>query len=87
MTKKRTMAATLAAAVTLAGTAWAEGELNIFNWGNYTNPELIDKFEKEFDVDVNLDDYDSNEIMLAKVREGSSGYDIVVPSGYTPCRS
>ncbi|PVA09401.1 putrescine/spermidine ABC transporter substrate-binding protein [Pelagivirga sediminicola] len=77
------MAATLAAAVTLAGTAWGEGELNIYNWGNYTNPELIEKFEKEFDVKVNLDDYDSNEIMLAKVREGSSGYDIVVPSGYT----
>ncbi|WP_243405130.1 extracellular solute-binding protein [Pelagivirga sediminicola] len=83
MTQKRTMAATLAAAVTLAGTAWGEGELNIYNWGNYTNPELIEKFEKEFDVKVNLDDYDSNEIMLAKVREGSSGYDIVVPSGYT----
>jgi spermidine/putrescine transport system substrate-binding protein len=77
------MAATLAAAVTLAGTAWAEGELNIYNWGNYTNPKLIEKFEKEFDVKVNLDGYDSNEIMLAKVKEGNTGYDIVVPSDST----
>lgn len=82
-TRKHTMAATLAAAVTLAGTAWAEGELNIYNWGNYTNPELIEKFEKEFDIKVNLDAYDSNEIMLAKVKEGNTGYDIVVPSDST----
>jgi hypothetical protein len=77
------MAATLAAAVALAGPAWAEGELNIYNWGNYTNPELIEKFEAEFDIDVSLDGYDSNEIMLAKVREGNTGYDIVVPSDST----
>ncbi len=83
MTHKHTMAATLAAAVSLAGAAWAEGELNIYNWGNYTSPELIDKFEKEFDVKVNLDGYDSNEIMLAKVKEGNTGYDIVVPSDST----
>ncbi len=82
-TSTRNMAATLAAAVALAGPAWAEGELNIYNWGNYTSPELIEKFEKEFDIEVNLDGYDSNEIMLAKVREGSTGYDIVVPSDST----
>ncbi|MEI4262465.1 extracellular solute-binding protein [Roseovarius sp. D0-M9] len=75
--------AILAAAVALAGPAWAEGELNIYNWGNYTNPELIEKFEEEFDVEVNLDGYDSNEILLAKVREGNTGYDIVVPSDST----
>ena len=23
----------------------ADGELNIFNWGNYTSPDLIKKFE------------------------------------------
>ncbi len=84
MTKTtHSMAATLAAAVALAGPAWAEGELNLYNWGNYTSPELIEKFEKEFDVEVNLDGYDSNEIMLAKVREGNTGYDIVVPSDST----
>ena len=26
--------------------ARAEGELNIFNWGNYTSPEMIKKFEE-----------------------------------------
>ena len=66
----------------LAGPAMAEGELNIYNWGNYTNPELIEKFEQEYDVTVNLDSYDSNETMLAKVQAGNTGYDVVVPGDY-----
>ena len=76
---------TLAAASVLAlaaSAALAEGELNIYNWGNYTNPEMIEKFEKEYDVTVNLDGYDSNETMLAKVQAGNTGYDIVVPGDY-----
>ena len=50
------------------GLAMAEGELNIFNWGNYTNPDLIEKFSKEFDVKVTITDYDSNSTALAKVK-------------------
>ena len=62
--------------------AWATGELHIFNWGDYTNPDLIKKFEDKYGVKVTLDGYDSNEDMLAKVQAGNSGYDIVVPSDY-----
>ena len=84
MTKtKLKMATALAAGLGLAGPALAEGELNIYNWGNYTNPELIEKFEAEYGIEVNLDGYDSNETMLAKVREGNTGYDIVVPGDST----
>ena len=68
--------------VMAAGPALAAGKLHIFNWGNYTNPELIEKFSKEHDVEVTIDDYDSNDAMLAKVKAGGSGYDIVVPSDY-----
>ena len=65
--------------------AWAEGELNIYNWGNYTSPEMIEKFEKEYDVDVTITDYDSNDTALAKIKAGGHGFDIVVPSGtYIP---
>ncbi|MCZ4353479.1 extracellular solute-binding protein [Roseovarius aestuarii] len=80
---KTNIAAILAAAVAMAGPAWAEGELNIYNWGNYTSPEMIERFEAKYDIEVNLDGYDSNETMLAKVREGNTGYDIVVPSDST----
>ena len=64
----------------MAGPAMADGELNIFNWGNYTNPDLIKKFEEEFKVKVTVTDYDSNDTALAKIKAGGHGFDIVVPS-------
>lgn len=79
---KKTLRLATAAAALLASCAFAhaEGELNIFNWGNYTNPELIKKFEEQYKVKVTLTDYDSNDTALAKIRQGGHGFDIVVPS-------
>ncbi|MEI2383674.1 extracellular solute-binding protein [Breoghania sp. JC706] len=77
----------IAAGALLAATglAHAEGELNIFNWGDYTNPDLIKKFEEKFDVKVTVTDYDSNTTALTKVSAGGHGFDIVVPSAnYVP---
>ena len=51
--------------------ALADGELHIYNWGDYTNPKLIEKFEKQYNMKVTIDDYDSNETMLNKVRGGN----------------
>jgi len=82
MKKLLTGALVLALPMLAAGTARADGELNIFNWGNYTNPALIEKFEKAYNVKVTLADYDSNDTMLAKIKAGGHGYDIVVPSDY-----
>lgn len=83
MTLKTTLGAAMALALT--GPAWAGGELNLYNWGNYTSPEMIEKFEKEFDVKVTITDYDSNDTALAKIKAGGHGFDIVVPSGtYIP---
>ncbi|MDH5410481.1 MAG: extracellular solute-binding protein, partial [Alphaproteobacteria bacterium] len=73
------MAAGLAMGI---GQAAAEGELHIYNWGNYTSPDLIKKFEETYSVKVTVDDYDSNEDMLAKIKSGATGYDIVVPGDY-----
>jgi spermidine/putrescine transport system substrate-binding protein len=70
-----------AAALTLgAATAGAEGTLNIYNWVEYTSPELVKKFEAEAGVKVTIDTYDTNETLLAKLKAGGTGYDIVVPS-------
>jgi len=81
---KHLFTAAVVTAIT-SGAAWAEGQLNIYNWGNYTSPELIEKFEKQYDVDVTLTDYDSNDTALAKIKAGGHGFDIVVPSGtYIP---
>jgi spermidine/putrescine transport system substrate-binding protein len=63
-----------------ASAARAGGQLFIYNWTDYTAPKLIEKFEKETGIKVTIDTYDSNETLLAKLRTGSSGYDIVIGS-------
>ncbi|BBE70922.1 extracellular solute-binding protein [Oharaeibacter diazotrophicus] len=80
MTTSRTLAAALAALLASTGLASAAGELNIYNWGNYTSPDMIKKFEAKYDVKVTITDYDSNDTALAKVRQGGSGFDIAMPS-------
>lgn len=83
-TKMSAAAVGLAVAIT-GGAANAEGELNLFNWGNYTNPKLLEKFEKEHGIKVNLTGYDDNDSALAKVKAGGHGFDMVVPSSnYVP---
>jgi len=78
---KRKIAAAAAVAMSVfAGPASAEGELNIYNWGNYTSPDLIRKFEQAYSVKVTITDYDSNDTALAKIKTGGHGFDIVVPS-------
>jgi len=76
------LAAVLVAAPLLAGggAAHAEGKLNVYNWGDYINPEVLQRFSEEYDVEVSLDTYGSNEEMLAKIQAGATGYDIVFPS-------
>ncbi|MFN6951852.1 MAG: extracellular solute-binding protein [Albidovulum sp.] len=68
-----------------AGAAFAEGQLQLFNWGDYTSPELIKKFEAETGIKVTITDYDSNDGALAKIEAGGHGFDLVVPSAnYVP---
>ena len=81
---RRTIPTSLAL-LALAGAAHAEGTLNIYNWGNYTNPDLIAKFEAETGIEVTITDYDSNTTALAKIEAGGHGFDIVVPThSYVP---
>lgn len=84
---KRILKAAVAGIALLAsaGMAFAEGELQLYNWGDYTSPELLKKFEEVHKVKVTVTDYDSNDTALAKVRAGGHGFDIVVPSAnYVP---
>lgn len=69
--------------------AWAcpegfEGQtLSVFNWSTYVADDTIPNFEELCGVEVVYDVYESNEAMLARIREGNPGYDIIVPSDYT----
>ncbi|WP_167644943.1 extracellular solute-binding protein [Mameliella alba] len=75
---------TTAAALTLtAGMASAEGKLVVYHWFEYIPQELLDKFSEEYDVEVVMDTYDSNEALLASLKAGAIGtYDVAVPGDY-----
>ena len=70
----------------LSGGARAAGklaeELNLYNWDNYIDPQLLKDFQREFGVRVIEDKFASNEELLAKLQFGGGGYDVVVPSDY-----
>lgn len=66
-----------------ASSAQLEGELFLYNWADYINPDNVDKFSKAFNVKVSTDFYQSNEDLLAKVEAGGTGYDIAAPTDYT----
>ncbi|MDR1211840.1 MAG: extracellular solute-binding protein [Spirochaetaceae bacterium] len=55
--------------------------LNIYNWTYYTPDSIIEKFEKEYNVKINYDVFESNEELFAKLKTGGLVYDIVFPSG------
>ncbi|SDT13361.1 spermidine/putrescine transport system substrate-binding protein [Brevibacterium siliguriense] len=60
-----------------------ESKLNLYSWGDYDNPELIQAFKSQNDILVQVDAYGSNEELVAKLStsRGTSGYDVVVPTG------
>ena len=59
-----------------------DGDLAIYNWTEYMDPDLKTDFEAEFGVSVTEDNYDSNEAMQPIISAGGSGYDFIVPSDY-----
>jgi putrescine transport system substrate-binding protein len=65
-----------------AALAQEEKVLNVYNWSDYIADDTIPKFEAETGIKVNYDVFDSNELVEAKLLAGSSGYDVVVPSGF-----
>ena len=65
------------------GPAPASRVLNLYIWSSYIAPETIAKFEARHAVKVNVDLYDSNEALLAKLAAGNAGYDVVCPSDYS----
>ncbi|MDO4500957.1 MAG: ABC transporter substrate-binding protein [Erysipelotrichaceae bacterium] len=55
--------------------------LNVFNWGEYIGEDVIENFEKKFNVKVNYSLFDSNEMLYTKLKNGDS-YDVIVPADY-----
>ena len=56
--------------------------LTFYNWGDYIDPDLLDRFEEETGYSVIYETFDSNEAMFTKVQQGGTQYDVLVPSEY-----
>lgn len=94
LSAKRLLALTLCGAMALTGLTGCggsgesasgssdNGELYVYNWGEYIDPDTIDMFEEETGITVIYDEYDTNETMYPKVAAGAYAYDVICPSDY-----
>lgn len=64
------------------GNSATNGEVNVYNWGEYIDEELLDKFTEETGIKVNYDTYSDNESLYSMLSSGSANYDVVIPSDY-----
>lgn len=56
--------------------------LNIYNWGDYIDPEVLEEFTSKTGIKVNYENFNNNEELLAKIEAGSTEYDVLFPSDY-----
>ena len=54
--------------------------VNVYNWSDYIDEEVLEQFTEETGIKVVYDVYDNNDIVETKLLAGGSGYDIVVPT-------
>ena len=60
------------------GLANEGGTIEILNWADYTNPEVIADFEKAFGVTVKQSIYDNEDAAIAKLRNGALKPDLII---------
>jgi len=54
----------------------------VYNAGEYIDPEVIEMFQQETGIEVVYDEFETNEIMYAKIAADPSAYDVLCPSDY-----
>lgn len=61
--------------------AQAQQVVNVYNWSDYIAEDTLANFTAATGITVNYDVYDSNDTLEARMLAGSSGFDVVVPTG------
>ncbi len=80
---KLALAAITALLVFGLGEAQAQDKVvKIYNWSDYIDPQVLDDFTAKTGISVVYDLFDSNEVLETKLLAGSTGYDLVVPTGF-----
>jgi spermidine/putrescine-binding protein len=59
-----------------------DGDLLLYNWSEYMDPDLLSAFSDEYGVTATEDTFTSNEALIAQIRAGGADYDVIVPSDY-----
>ncbi len=79
-------AASAAASAAVEPSYAVEDELIMYNWSEYVSPDNMDKFKAEYGIDkFQYDIFDNNDVLMAKLQGGASGYDIAAPTmNYLP---
>ncbi len=54
------------------------GVLNIYNWEDYLSEDVINDFEKEYGIKVNVDFFEDSDDVLIALREDPEKYDLVI---------
>lgn len=65
-----------------SGEETSAGELYVYNYGEYFDPEALAQFEEETGIKVTYDEYETNEVMYPIIANGAAQYDLVCPSDY-----
>ena len=65
-----------------SGDASGKVTLNILNWGDYIQEDVIKEFESKYGININYISSSSNEEMYVSIETEGSDYDIVFPSDY-----
>ena len=85
-TWKKIVCLALALALSLSLFACGGGSgkvtLNVLNWGDYIDPELLRQFEDETGISIKYTTMTSNEEMLVKLASADNIYDVCFPSDY-----
>ena len=58
------------------------GDVYVYNWGEYIDPEVIELFEEETGYKVHYEEFETNEEMYTIVAKGARVYDVICPSDY-----
>lgn len=58
------------------------GQVIVYNWGEYMDPDILEQFEEETGIKVIYDEFETNESMFPKVEAGAVAYDVICPSDY-----
>ena len=59
-----------------------QGQVYVYCFGDYIDPELVDRFEEETGYELIIDYFDTNEEMYPVIKNATAEYDVVCASDY-----